>query len=96
MERARLAILTFKSLEDAKRVVSEIRERGYKCPIMVRTEHEGNYADLLAAGANHVVPEMLESSLVMSAEALLLLGFPKAAVDEQIAAERQASIVPSP
>ena len=96
MERARLAILTFKSLEDAKRVVSEIRSRGYKCPIMVRTEHEGNYADLLAAGANHVVPEMLESSLVMSAEALLLLGFPKAAVDEQIAAERHASIVPSP
>jgi CPA2 family monovalent cation:H+ antiporter-2 len=92
VERARLAILTFRSLEDAKRVVTQIRQLGYRCPIMVRTESEGNYSELLAAGANHVVPEMLESSLMMSAEALLLLGLPKVTVDEQIAAERQASI----
>lgn len=88
MERARLAILTFKSLKDARRVVAQIRELGYKCPIVVRTEHEGNYDDLLSAGADHVIPELLESSLVMSAEILMLLGFPKAVVDEQVAAER--------
>lgn len=88
MERARLAILTFKSLSDACRVVAQIRALGYTCPIVVRTEHEGNYADLLAAGANYVVPEMLESSLMMAAEVLTLLGFPKVVVDEQVLAER--------
>lgn len=88
MERARLAILTFKSLKDACRVVAHIRALGYKCPIVVRTQHEGNYAELLAAGANYVIPEMLESSLMMAAEVLTLLGFPKSVVDEQILAER--------
>ncbi len=88
MERARLAILTFKSLKDACRVVAQIRSLGYKCPIVVRTQHEGEYAELLAAGATYVVPEMLESSLMMATEVLTLLGFPKAAVDEQILAER--------
>lgn len=88
MERARLAILTFKSLKDACRVVAQIRALGYKCPIVVRTQHEGNYAELLAAGANYVIPEMLESSLMMAAEVMTLLGFPKAVVDEQVLAER--------
>lgn len=89
MERARLAILTFKSLKDACRVVAQIRALGYKCPIVVRTHHEGDYADLLAAGATYVIPEMLESSLKMAAEVLTLLGIPKAIVDDQILAERE-------
>lgn len=88
MERARLAILTFKSLSDACRVVKQIRALGYNCPIVVRTRHEGNYAELLAAGANYVVPEMLESSLMIAAEVLTLLGFPKVIVDQQVLAER--------
>ncbi len=88
MERARLAILTFKSINDACRVVAQIRSLGYQCPIVVRTQHLGDYADLLAAGANHVIPEMLESSLMMASEVLTLLGFPKTVVDEQILAER--------
>lgn len=88
MERARLAVLTFKSLDDACRVVAQIRSLGYQCPIVVRTQHLGDYAELLAAGANHVIPEMLESSLLMASEVLNLLGLPKAVVDEQILTER--------
>jgi CPA2 family monovalent cation:H+ antiporter-2 len=70
--------------------VTQIRGLGYKCAIVVRTEHEGNYSELLAAGADHVVPEMVETSLIMAAEVLNLLGFPKAMVDEQIMVERDA------
>ena len=90
IERARLAILTFKSLREARRVMSHIRGLGYTVPIIVRTQHDGDYADLIRAGADHVVPEMLESSLIMVADTLTLLGFPKAMVDEQIEAERKA------
>lgn len=88
MDRARLAVLTFKSLDDACRVVRQIRALGYQCPIVVRTQHLGDYAELLAAGANHVIPEMLESSLMMASSVMGLLGFPKADVDEQILNER--------
>lgn len=41
------------------------------------------------AGANHVVPEMFEASLLIAAEVLTMLGFSKGEVEEQIDAERK-------
>ncbi len=86
---ARLAILTFKSLKEAQRVVSKIRSSGYVLPIIVRTQHHNDYTGLIMAGANHVVPEMFEASLLMAAEVLTMLGFSKSEVEEQIDAERR-------
>lgn len=54
-----------------------------------RTRHHGDYAGLIMAGANHVVPEMFEASLLMAAEALTMLGFAKAEAEQQIDAERR-------
>jgi CPA2 family monovalent cation:H+ antiporter-2 len=88
--RARLAILTFKSLTEAQRVVTKIRASGYALPIIVRTQHHSDYTGLIMAGANHVVPEMFEASLLIAAEALTLLGFSKAEVEQQIDAERKS------
>jgi len=90
IDRARLAILTFKSLKEAQRAVSKIRSSGYVLPIIVRTQHHSDYTGLIMAGANHVVPEMFEASLLIAAEVLTMLGFPKAEVEEQIDAERKS------
>ncbi|MDV3240589.1 MAG: cation:proton antiporter [Methylocaldum sp.] len=87
--RARLAILTFKSLKEAQRAVSKIRSSGYALPIIVRTQHHSDYTGLIMAGANHVVPEMFEASLLIAAEVLTMLGFSKGEVEEQIDAERK-------
>lgn len=87
--RARLAILTFKSLKEAQRVVSKIRSSGYVLPIIVRTQHHTDYTGLIMAGANHVVPEMFEASLLIAAEVLTMLGFSKAEVEDQIDTERK-------
>ncbi|MDF9391549.1 MULTISPECIES: cation:proton antiporter [Methylococcus] len=88
MERARLAILTFKSLSEARRIITQIRRQGYTLPIVVRTQNEADYAELIAAGADYVIPEMLESSLVIAAKVLSLLGYSKTVVQPQIDAER--------
>ncbi|CAI8882368.1 monovalent cation:H+ antiporter-2, CPA2 family [Methylococcus capsulatus] len=88
MERARLAILTFKSLSEARRIITQIRRQGYTLPIVVRTQNEADHAELIAAGADYVIPEMLESSLVIAAEVLSLLGYSKTVVQPQIDAER--------
>jgi CPA2 family monovalent cation:H+ antiporter-2 len=88
MERARLAILTFKSLSEARRIITQIRHQGYTLPIVVRTQNEADHAQLIEAGADHVIPEMLESSLVIAAEVLNLLGYSKTVVQPQIDAER--------
>jgi CPA2 family monovalent cation:H+ antiporter-2 len=87
--RARLAILTFKSLKEAQRAVSKIRSSGYALPVIVRTQHHSDYTGLIMAGANHVVPEMFEASLLIAAEVLTMLGFSKGEVEEQIDAERK-------
>ncbi|MDD2767305.1 MAG: cation:proton antiporter [Methylococcus sp.] len=88
MERARLAILTFKSLNEAQRIITQIRRQGYTLPIVVRTQNETDHAELIAAGADYVIPEMLESSLVIAAEVLNLLGYSKTVVQPQVDAER--------
>jgi CPA2 family monovalent cation:H+ antiporter-2 len=88
IDRARLAILTFKSLKEAQRVIGKIRVLGYRLPIIVRTQHHGDCVGLVDAGADHVVPEMFESSLLIAAEVLTLLGFSREEIEQQVRDER--------
>jgi CPA2 family monovalent cation:H+ antiporter-2 len=88
IERARLAILTFKSLQEAERVIGKIRALGYGLPIIVRTQHHGDCVGLINAGADHVVPEMFESSLLIASEVLAMLGFARERIEQQVADER--------
>jgi CPA2 family monovalent cation:H+ antiporter-2 len=89
IDQARLAILTFKSLKEAERVIGKIRALGYRLPIIVRTQHHGDCVGLANAGADHVVPEMFESSLFIAAEVLTLLGFSRDEIERQVREERQ-------
>lgn len=89
IDQARLAILTFKSLKEAERVIGKIRALGYRLPIIVRTQHHGDCVGLVNAGADHVVPEMFESSLFIAAEVLTLLGFSRDEIERQVREERQ-------
>lgn len=86
---ARLAILTFKSLKEAQRVVGQIRALGYRLPILVRTQHHGDCVGLVNAGADHVVPEMFEASLFIAAEVLAMLGLERGEIEQQIGEERR-------
>ena len=89
IDQARLAILTFKSLKEAERVIGKIRALGYRLPIIVRTQHHGDCVGLVNAGADQVVPEMFESSLFIAAEVLTLLGFSRDEIERQVREERQ-------
>jgi CPA2 family monovalent cation:H+ antiporter-2 len=89
---ARLAILTFKSLKEAQRVVGQIRALGYRLPILVRTQHHGDCVGLVNAGADHVVPEMFEASLFIAAEVLAMLGLERGEIERQIGEERRRHV----
>lgn len=89
---ARLAILTFKSLKEAQRVVGHIRALGYRLPILVRTQHHGDCVGLVNAGADHVVPEMFEASLFIAAEVLAMLGLERGEIERQIGEERRRHV----
>lgn len=86
---AQLVVLSFKHLSDAVTTVERIRAEYEDLPIIVRSHHESAFEELVVAGANQVVPEMLEASLMVATQALLLLGIDEESVSDQVKEERE-------
>ncbi|TFF03946.1 sodium:proton antiporter [Pseudomonas sp. BCA14] len=86
LERARLVVIAVDNTDVALVVLREARRINPDVPILVRTRDDSQLAELKAAGASEVVPELLESSLMLASHALILLGLPdqhvQARVDE--------------
>ncbi|MDP1633129.1 MAG: potassium transporter, partial [Gallionellaceae bacterium] len=60
----------------AERVIRTVRATRPDIPIVARTTDEKDVARLKAAGATEVIPEVLESSLLIAAETLVQAGIP--------------------
>lgn len=88
IDKARMAILTFHSIEIAKKSVAHIRAADLDLPIIVRCRESGDFSELITLGANQVIPEMLEASLVIGEQLLLQLGINEAKIHDQIDQER--------
>jgi CPA2 family monovalent cation:H+ antiporter-2 len=82
--RARLLVIAVDQSDVALRVLKEARRLNAHIPILVRTRDDSQWAELKAAGATEVVPELLESSLMLASHALILLGLPAHQVQEQV------------
>jgi CPA2 family monovalent cation:H+ antiporter-2 len=81
---ARLAILTFSSAAAAKFTIEQIRDEGIVTPIIVRCHENSDFDELISLGADRVVPEMLESSLIIGGQMLTFLGLDESEVNQQI------------
>lgn len=90
---ARMAILTFRSIELAKDTIEHIRASGVTAPIIVRCCEHGDFTELVSLGADCVIPEMLEASLVIGAQVLGLLEIGEADIKQQIAQERSEQLM---
>ena len=55
----------------------------------MRCQENAGFEELIAIGANHVFPEMLESSLLLASHVLNLLDIDEFTIREQIAECRQ-------
>ena len=76
LSRASIVVITFVDTEAALRVIHLVNELRADIAVVVRTFDERDYDKLSAAGATEVVPESLESSLMLATHALVLLGVP--------------------
>ena len=74
--RARAVVVTYPEAHSAERVVRIVRAARPDIPIVVRTSDDKDVARLKAAGATEVIPEVLESSLLIAAEPLVQAGIP--------------------
>ncbi|WP_213940783.1 monovalent cation:proton antiporter-2 (CPA2) family protein [Pseudomonas sp. dw_612] len=84
LERARLLVIAVDQTDIALLILKEARRYNPSVPILVRTRDDSQWAELKAAGANEVVPELLESSLMLASHALIMLGLPAHQVQERV------------
>lgn len=84
LDRARLLVIAVDNTEIAISVLKEARLITIDVPILVRTRDDSRLTELKAAGATEVVPELLESSLMLASHALILLGLPERTVRHRV------------
>lgn len=87
LEEARLAILSFDTIDDAEETLEHIRSAGCVVPVLVRTFESSDFETLLNIGANRVVPEMQEGAIWIAQQMVSMLE-----LDEAKAAEVAADI----
>ena len=83
LERARLLVIAVDQTDIALLILKEARRLNSTVPILVRTRDDSQLAELKACGASEVVPELLESSLMLVSHALIMLGLPAHQVQER-------------
>jgi CPA2 family monovalent cation:H+ antiporter-2 len=82
--RAKLLVVAVDQSDIALHILKEARRLNAHVPILVRTRDDSQWAELKAAGATEVVPELLESSLMLASHALIMLGLPAHQVQEKV------------
>jgi CPA2 family monovalent cation:H+ antiporter-2 len=84
LSRARMVVITFADETPALQVVKHVREMRLDVPLFVRTQDDTNLKAFQDAGATEVVPETLESSLMLASHLLLTLGVPTKKIIDKI------------
>jgi monovalent cation:H+ antiporter-2, CPA2 family len=84
IQDAKLAVLTFRSLKLAKNTIQEIRRQNIQVPIIARCYEHGNFEELISVGADWVVSEMLEASLIISSQVLSILDIDPHTIEQQL------------
>ncbi len=82
--RAAAVVVTFADSRAAVRVLSHIHGLRPELPVIVRARDETDIGPLTAAGASEVVPEALESGLMLASHTLVWLGVPLTRVMRRI------------
>jgi monovalent cation:H+ antiporter-2, CPA2 family len=76
IERARVMVITFADTEAACRILRQVQGIRPDLPVVVRTLDDSDIEKLRSAGADEVVPELLEGSLMLASQALMEAGVP--------------------
>ncbi|MDY0974701.1 cation:proton antiporter [Massilia sp. CFBP9012] len=88
IHRASALVITFADTRQALKVLHLVHELAPNLPVIVRSHDDGDMDVLKRAGATEVVPEALESSLMLASHALVTLGVPLRRVVHRVQAAR--------
>lgn len=76
IDRAKMVIITFSDFHATLKIIKAIRHHSPEIPILVRTRDDQHLEELTAAGANEIVPDTFESSIMLASHLLLMIGKP--------------------
>jgi CPA2 family monovalent cation:H+ antiporter-2 len=82
-------IITYSDARAVIRIINNTRMRNAELPIIVRTTDDSHLEELEAAGATRVVPERLESSMMLATHMLEVLDFPASEIIDIIDRTRE-------
>ncbi|MBL8490689.1 MAG: cation:proton antiporter [Rhodocyclaceae bacterium] len=91
--RAHILIVTFSDSHAVQRVLHHARELRPDLPVVVRAHEDADLERFSALGATEVVPEALESSVMLATHALALLGVPMHRVIKRLREMREQHYV---
>ncbi|WP_338027454.1 NAD-binding protein [Colwellia maritima] len=89
LSQAKLVVIAFGADKQSLEVIQKVRSLSPDVPILVRTRNDDQLDMLHAAGANEVVPESLEGSLILVSQVLSLTGVPFSRIMRRVQAERK-------
>ena len=76
LARASAVVVSYHDTPSALKILRLVRDHAPQVPVIVRTIDDSDIERLRAAGATEVVPEAIEGSLMLAAQALVLVGVP--------------------
>ncbi|WP_425325363.1 cation:proton antiporter [Paludibacterium paludis] len=76
LDRAKVMVVTFADSHTAVRILHLVQDLRPDLPVIVRTVDDSDIGMLREAGADEVVPEVLEGSLMLASQALMVAGVP--------------------
>ena len=86
---AKLVLVTFDQPDKAAQVITSMRQLTESTEIMVRIKRDYQLENLYKAGANQVVPELQEGSLMLISQVLHYAGVPMSRILKRVRAERK-------
>lgn len=89
LAKAKLVVIAFGEDKQSLEVVQKVRSMSADVPILVRTRNDDQLKKLQEAGANEVVPESLEGSLMLVSQVLSLTGVPFSRIMRRVQKERK-------
>lgn len=84
LERAAVLVICHDSVGSAEKTLRQAKAIRPDIPVLVRTQDDTYYSRLSEAGATEVIPETLESSLMMASHVLSILGMPMAKIVRRV------------
>ncbi|WP_029407703.1 monovalent cation:proton antiporter family protein [Thiomicrorhabdus sp. Milos-T2] len=83
LSKAKSVIITFNDFHASIKIIKTVRALDPNIPILVRTIDDQHVNELTEAGANEVVPDTFESSIMLASHLLLMIGEPPSQVLKQ-------------